>query len=118
LIAVVRRLVDVLWALLRDDRRFTVSVPASGRPGRTGSGGYAIRAYPPAGDGPSLDRMGHTLLARLHNPGNRPCACLPSCWCRRTKLGYAVRWYTPGRWHDLPAPAGPHHPKQQPVSGA
>jgi hypothetical protein len=61
--------------------------------------------------------MGRSLLARVHNPGNNPCACLPSCWCKRTKLGYAVRWYTPGRWHDLPEPSGPHHPKQQPVSG-
>jgi hypothetical protein len=28
--ALARRLVDVLWALLRDDRRFTVGAPATG----------------------------------------------------------------------------------------
>ena len=38
-----------------------------------------------------------------------------------TRVPYARRWagkgkLTPGRWHDLPAPAGPHHPKQ-PISG-
>jgi hypothetical protein len=50
--------------------------------------------------------MGRTVLARLHNPGNHSCACLPSCWCKRTKIGYAVRWYTPGRFHRMPNPFG------------
>jgi hypothetical protein len=44
--------------------------------------------------------MGRSLLARVHNPRNHACACLPSCWCRRTRIGYAVRWYTPGRFHQ------------------
>jgi hypothetical protein len=50
--------------------------------------------------------MGRTVLARLHNPGNRACSCLPSCWCQRTKIGYAVRWYMPARFHRLPTPSG------------
>jgi hypothetical protein len=50
--------------------------------------------------------MGRTLLARLQNPGNRECACPSSCWCKRTKLGYAFRWYTPGRFHHSPNPSG------------
>jgi hypothetical protein len=58
--------------------------------------------------------MGRSLLARLQNPGNNACACLPSCWCQRTKIGYALRWYTPGRWHDLPDPADfGHFPKSR-----
>jgi hypothetical protein len=43
-------------------------------------------------------------LARLHNPGNRECACVPECWCRRSRLGYLLRWYVPSRWHRLPRP--------------
>ena len=50
--------------------------------------------------------MARNLLARLHNPGGHPCACLPTCWCKRTKYGYLLRWYTPGRFHDLPKSAG------------
>jgi hypothetical protein len=50
--------------------------------------------------------MGGTLLARLHNPGNRTCGCLQSCFCKRTKFGYAVRWYTPGRFHNRYNPFG------------
>jgi hypothetical protein len=51
---------------------------------------------------------GRGLLARLHKPGGHVCACLPECWCKRSRLGYAVRWYVPARWHRLPPP--PHHP--------
>ena len=62
--------------------------------------------------GPTLSAMGRSFLARLQNPGNNTCACLPSCWCKRTKTGHALRWYTPGRWHDLPNPAEfDHFPK-------
>jgi len=50
--------------------------------------------------------MERTLLARVHNPGNHACACLSSCWCQRTKIGYAIRWYTPGRLHHLANPFG------------
>jgi hypothetical protein len=41
--------------------------------------------------------MGRTLPQRLHNPRNRRCDCDPSCWCKRTALGRAVRWWFPGR---------------------
>jgi hypothetical protein len=51
------------------------------------------------------ERPGHRgLLARVHNPRNRICACLPECWCKRSRLGYALRWYVPARWHRLPPP--------------
>jgi hypothetical protein len=50
--------------------------------------------------------VGRTLLARLHNPGYHACACLASCWCRRTRIGAVVRWYTPGRFHRTDQPFG------------
>ena len=56
--------------------------------------------------GPTLDGMGRSVVARLHNPGNHECACLPSCLCQRKKIGYAVRWYTPGRFHKMRNPFG------------
>ena len=40
---------------------------------------------------------------RVHNPRNRECGCDPDCWCRRTALGRAVKWWLPSR------PFGPHH---------
>jgi hypothetical protein len=43
-------------------------------------------------------------LATLHNPGDHVCACLPECWCKRSWLGYAIRWYVPAGWHRLPPP--------------
>jgi hypothetical protein len=42
------------------------------------------------------------LLARLRNPRSHVCACLPECWCRRSRLGNALRWHVPARWHHLP----------------
>jgi hypothetical protein len=51
---------------------------------------------------PGPERRG--LVARLHNPRGRVCACLEECWCKRSRLGYLVRWYTPARWHRLPPP--------------
>ena len=69
---------------------------------------------PPPGRPPPRSAIGrespvggaiHGWLARLQNPGNRACACLPDCWCKRTRIGYALRWYTPGRWHRLPDPS-------------
>lgn len=46
--------------------------------------------------------MDHSMLKRIHNPHGYTCACLSSCWCRRTRLGEAVRWYVPSRFHRLP----------------
>jgi hypothetical protein len=39
------------------------------------------------------------VLARIHNPTGRECGCLPDCWCRRTAVGRAFRWY--GRYFGL-----------------
>jgi hypothetical protein len=48
------------------------------------------------------EHMATSLLARMHNPHGHVCACLPSCWCKRTVWGTAVRWYVPVRFHRLP----------------
>jgi hypothetical protein len=48
-------------------------------------------------------------LSRLHNPRGRVCACLSSCWCQRNRLGTALRWYIPARFHQLPDPYFPGH---------
>lgn len=39
--------------------------------------------------------MTRTVLQRVHNPRNRGCWCDPECWCRRTALGRAVKWWFP-----------------------
>jgi uncharacterized glyoxalase superfamily protein PhnB len=52
----------------------------------------------------SLRGMERGLLARVHNPQNHVCACLPTCWCKHSTLGYALRWYVPARHHRLPPP--------------
>jgi hypothetical protein len=59
----------------------------------------------PAGQDSSGDGVERGWLARLQNPGNDACACLSDCWCKRTKIGYALRWYTLRRWHRLPSPS-------------
>jgi len=44
------------------------------------------------------------ITRRLHNPRLRHCECLSDCWCKRTTVGHALRWYIPGRYHsDLSA---------------
>jgi hypothetical protein len=35
------------------------------------------------------------MLERIHNPRNRECGCDPDCWCNRTALGRAVKWWVP-----------------------
>jgi len=45
--------------------------------------------------------IARTLLQRIHNPRGRECACDPDCWCRRTTLGRAVKWWFPGRYFGL-----------------
>jgi hypothetical protein len=42
-----------------------------------------------------------TLLHRIHNPHNRVCGCDPDCWCRRTPIGRAVKWWFPARWFGM-----------------
>ena len=41
------------------------------------------------------------LLKRLHNPRARLCGCGPDCWCRRTAVGRALKWWFPGRYFGL-----------------
>lgn len=41
--------------------------------------------------------MKRGLLAVLHNPRNRTCACADDCWCKTTALGRAFRWWFPAR---------------------
>src|SRR2546426_1826195 len=45
--------------------------------------------------------MTRTLVQRIHNPRGYVCACDPDCWCRRTTLGRAVKWWFPGRYFGL-----------------
>jgi hypothetical protein len=42
--------------------------------------------------------MSRSIVARLHNPHGDVCACDPDCWCRRTALGRAVKWWFPARY--------------------
>ena len=42
-----------------------------------------------------------SLLARIHNPRNYDCGCDPDCWCRRTAIGRAVKWWLPARWFRI-----------------
>jgi hypothetical protein len=41
--------------------------------------------------------MSRGLVARIHNPHDCVCVCDADCWCRRTALGRAVKWWFPGR---------------------
>ena len=45
--------------------------------------------------------IARTRLQRIHNPSGGECACDPDCWCRRTTLGRAVKWWFPGRYFGL-----------------
>jgi catechol 2,3-dioxygenase-like lactoylglutathione lyase family enzyme len=45
--------------------------------------------------------VSRTFVQRLHNPHNYECACDPDCWCRRTALGRAVKWWFPARYFGL-----------------
>jgi hypothetical protein len=42
--------------------------------------------------------MTRTLVQRIHNPRNRGCGCGSDCWCNRTAVGKAVKWWIPARW--------------------
>src|SRR5436305_15157462 len=47
---------------------------------------------------PDVER---TLIQRIHNPRNFECGCEPGCWCRRTMIGRAVKWWFPARFLGL-----------------
>lgn len=40
-------------------------------------------------------------MERIHNPRNRECGCDADCWCRRTPVGRAVKWWLPARLFGL-----------------
>ncbi len=42
-----------------------------------------------------------SLLRRIHNPHDRDCACDRDCWCRRTTIGRAVKWWFPASWFAI-----------------
>ena len=42
-----------------------------------------------------------TLLHRIHNPHNSVCGCDADCWCRRTAVGRAVKWWFPARYFGI-----------------
>jgi hypothetical protein len=46
------------------------------------------------------------LRAWIHNPFNWMCDCDPTCWCVRSRLGRAVMWYVPSRFHRRPPKMG------------
>jgi hypothetical protein len=45
--------------------------------------------------------VARSLVQQLHNPRNRSCHCHPDCWCRRTALGRAVKWWFPARYFGV-----------------
>lgn len=45
--------------------------------------------------------MSRTLVQRVHNPRGRTCGCDPQCWCRRTRVGRAVKWWFPARYFGI-----------------
>ncbi len=64
---------------------------------RTRAASHATR--PPGKD---YDQsVARSLIARIHNPSGRECGCAPECWCRRSAVGRAVRWYLPLRHHAV-----------------
>jgi hypothetical protein len=52
--------------------------------------------------------MSRSLASRIHNPHNRTCGCDPDCWCNRTALGRAVKWWFNGRLIGLQHKATRH----------
>jgi hypothetical protein len=41
------------------------------------------------------------LLHRIQNPSNYGCGFDPDCWCRRTAIGRAVKWWFPARFFPI-----------------
>jgi hypothetical protein len=52
--------------------------------------------------------MSRSLVARMHNPRNRTCGCDADCWCNRTAVGRAVKWWLPARFFGLQHKATRH----------
>jgi hypothetical protein len=49
----------------------------------------------------------NAVLRRLHNPQGRECGCDADCWCRRTAIGRAVKWWFPARFFGIRHAHGP-----------
>jgi hypothetical protein len=43
----------------------------------------------------------NAVLRKIHNPRGRECGCDPDCWCNRTAIGGAVKWWVPARLFGL-----------------
>jgi hypothetical protein len=41
--------------------------------------------------------VGRSVIGVIHNPRNRTCGCADDCWCNRTAIGRAVKWWFNGR---------------------
>lgn len=50
---------------------------------------------------PRLSTVSRSLIQRVHNPRNRECGCDAACWCRRTAVGRAVKWWFPAKLFGL-----------------
>ena len=48
-----------------------------------------------------METVHRSVVQRIHNPRNRSCGCDPNCWCRRTAIGRAVKWWFPARYFGL-----------------
>jgi hypothetical protein len=57
---------------------------------------------------PKLVGIKRSLAARIHNPRDRHCGCDPDCWCNRTTIGRAVKWWFNGRLIGLEHKATQH----------
>ena len=45
--------------------------------------------------------MTRNLGERIHNPYNRGCGCDADCWCNRTAIGRAIKWWFPASWFGI-----------------
>jgi hypothetical protein len=43
----------------------------------------------------------NAVIKKLHNPRARACGCDADCWCNRTALGRAVKWWFPARFFGI-----------------
>lgn len=46
---------------------------------------------------PRISIVSRSRIQRVHNPRNHECGCDADCWCQRTTLGRAVKWWFPAR---------------------
>src|ERR1700694_2001291 len=65
-----------------------------------GGGGSGARAGRRRA-GVTLRVVARSIVQRIHNPRDRECGCDPDCWCQRTAVGRAVKWWFPGRYFGV-----------------